>query len=251
VGAFAAGLLIPAGGVASAFLAATALFGVAAVVGLLVQPTMSREPRHLVHRPTFLRAMREAGRLVVDIPAVRTLVLAAVACEILGFSFQTAVPAFSRDVLAAGAEGLGSLSAATSLGGAVAVVGLSLIPSRVRREPMLGIIFVVYGASLLALAPTRELVLAAGVLLVTGACAASFDVLQQTLMQLSVPEEQRGRAIGMWVLGLGSAPIGNLEMGALVAWLGAPAGLAINGGLVLLAAAALLIGAPSYRRVHG
>jgi MFS family permease len=195
--------------------------------------------------------MREAGRLVVDIPAVRTLVLAAVACEILGFSFQTAVPAFSRDVLAAGAEGLGSLSAATSLGGAVAVVGLSLIPSRVPREPMLGIVFVVYGASLLALAPTRELVLAAGVLLVTGACAASFDVLQQTLMQLSVPEEQRGRAIGMWVLGLGSAPIGNLEMGALVAWLGAPAGLAINGALVLLAAAALLIGAPSYRRVHG
>jgi MFS family permease len=195
--------------------------------------------------------MREAGRLVFDVPAVRTLVLAAIACEILGFSFQTAVPAFARDVLAAGAEGLGTLNAATSLGGAAGVVGMSLIPSRMPREPMLGIVFVAYGASLLALAPMRELLLAAGVLLVTGACAASFDVLQQTLMQLAVPEEQRGRAIGMWVLGLGSAPLGNLEMGALVAWLGAPAALAINGGLVLLAAATLLMRAPSYRHARG
>jgi hypothetical protein len=40
-------------------------------------------------------------------------------------------------------------------------------------------------------------------------------------------------------------------MGALVAWLGAPAALAINGGLVLLAAATLLMRAPSYRQAHG
>jgi hypothetical protein len=125
------------------------------------------------------------------------------------------------------------------------------VPSRVPRETLLGGVFVVYGASLLAVAQTRELVLAAGCLLLTGACAASFDVLQQTLMQLAVPEEQRGRAVGVWVLGLGSAPIGNLEMGSLVALFGAPAGLAVNGGLVLVAAAALLVAAPSYRRISG
>jgi hypothetical protein len=55
-------------------------------------------------------------------------------------------------------------------------------------------------------------------------------------MQLAVPEAQRGRAVGLWLLGIGSAPVGNLEMGALVAALGAPAALAINGALVLVAA---------------
>jgi MFS family permease len=100
----------------------------------------------------------------------------------------------------------------------------------------------------LLLAPSTTLLIAASALLVTGACAASFDVLQQTLMQLAVPAEQRGRAVGLWVLGIGSAPIGNLEMGAMVASIGAPAALLINGGLVLCAAVILIIAAPEYRR---
>ena len=88
---------------------------------------------------------------------------------------------------------------------------------------------------------------AVGALAVMGACAAAFDVLQQTLIQLAVPDAQRGRAVGVWVLGLGSAPLGHLEMGVLVAALGAPGGLLINGALVLAAAALLLIRAPGYR----
>ena len=51
------------------------------------------------------------------------------------------------------------------------------------------------------------------------------------------------------MFGIGSAPIGNLEMGALVAVIGAPAALSINGALVLVAAALLIILAPAYSRV--
>src|SRR5262249_56050416 len=80
-----------------------------------------------------------------------------------------------------------------------------------------------------------------------GACAAGFDVLQQTLMQLAVPDDQRGRAMGIWVLGISSAPLGHLELGTLVAALGAPAALAVNGVVVLSAAATLLVRSPRYR----
>jgi hypothetical protein len=72
-------------------------------------------------------------------------------------------------------------------------------------------------------------------------------MLQQTLMQLAVSEDQRGRA-GLWVLGIGSAPPGSLEMGALVAVLGAPAALAIKGAVVVLAAVLLISVAPAYRQ---
>ncbi len=102
------------------------------------------------------------------------------------------------------------------------------------------------------LASVRDLRVAAAVLVVTGICAGGFDVLQQTLIQLAVPEGQRGRAVGIWVLGVGSAPVGNLEMGALIAALGAPGALLINGGLALVSAATLLARAPQYRwrRTH-
>ena len=247
VGALVAGILIPALGVPSCFLAATGVFLVAIVLGLPTRPT-HRQPRPSTHsRPSFGQALAEAARLMFQVPEVRTLTIAAVACEIFGFSYMTAVPVFARDVLRAGPEGLGTLNAAASFGGAAAVVVLSIVPGRVPRQPVLGAVFCVYGASMMLVAPTTSLTLAAAALVVTGACAASFDVLQQTLMQLAVPEEQRGRAVGLWVLGIGSAPVGNLEMGSMVATLGAPTALAINGALVMAAAALLIIAAPAYR----
>jgi hypothetical protein len=72
-------------------------------------------------------------------------------------------------------------------------------------------------------------------------------LLQQTLLQLAVTEDQRGRAVGVWVLGIGSAPIGHLEMGTLVAALGAPSALLINGLVVVACAIVLLTTAPLFR----
>jgi MFS family permease len=197
--------------------------------------------------PPFSHALRDAARLIVGIPAVRTLTISGIACEIFAFSYGSALPVVARDVLKAGPEGLGTLNAAVSIGGTVALVLISLLGGRMRREPMLGVIFVSYGVSLLVLAFARSVAVAAAVLVVTGLCAGAFDVLQQTLLQLAVPEEQRGRAVGIWVLGVGSAPFGYIEMGAVIATLGAPEALAINGVFTLMAAATLLVRAPEYR----
>lgn len=247
LGALLAGIFIPTLGVPSCFLGATTVYLVAVALGMGIGPTLRHieQPRHA--RTSFGKALSDAARLIFQVPEVRTLTAAAVACEIFAFSYQTAVPVFARDVLGAGAEGLGTLNAATSFGGAAAVVVLSLVPGRVPRQPVLGLVFLVYGASMILVAPTNSLAFATAALLITGACAASFDVLQQTLMQLAVPEDQRGRAVGLWVLGIGSAPVGNLEMGSLVAVVGAPAALAVNGALVLAAAALLIVAAPLYR----
>jgi MFS family permease len=247
LGAVAAGVIIPAAGLPVCFVVVAVVFVITAVLGLPVKVGTFRTlvPKHST--ASFSQALGQGVRLVVHVAEVRTLTIAAVACEIFGFSYQTAVPVFARDVLGAGVEGLGKLNAATSFGGAAAVVLLSIIPGRVPRQPALGLAFVVFGASMILVAPTRSLDVAAAALLVTGACAASFDVLQQTLLQLAVPEEQRGRAVGVWVLGIGSAPVGNVEMGALVQTIGAPAALAINGALVVAAATWLLLAAPAFR----
>ncbi|MCA1669912.1 MAG: MFS transporter [Thermomicrobia bacterium] len=245
IGAIGAGVLIPLIGVAHCYFVIAAAYGCSAVlVAALRVPQGSRVP--VVH-PPFGRALRDALRLITAIPAVRTLTISGIACEIFAFSFGSALPVVARDVLRAGPEGLGTLNAATSVGGTVALVLLSILAGRVRREPLIGAIFVAYGASLMALAATRDLRIAAAVLVVTGLCAGAFDVLQQTLIQMAVPEEQRGRAVGIWVLGVGSAPVGNLEMGALIATLGAPSALLINGALAVASAGALLARAPGYR----
>jgi sugar phosphate permease len=99
----------------------------------------------------------------------------------------------------------------------------------------------------MVLSASTSLAIAALVMLVVGACAAAFDLLQQTLLQLAVPEDQRGRAVGVWVLSVGSGPIGHLEMGSVVASLGAPAALLVNGAVVVAAALILLARVPLFR----
>jgi MFS family permease len=248
LGALGAGLLIPLIGVAPCYLVVAVAYGLMAV--LVAALRVPQEHRVLVALPPFSRAFRDAARLIVDVPAVRTLIGAGIACEVFAFSHMSALPLFAQHVLAAGAEGLGTLNAAVAVGGAIAVVLLSLLSGQVRLQPLLGAIFLLYGLSILLFAATRDLAAAASVLVVTGFCAGAFDVLLQTLIQMAVPDKQRGRAVGVWVFGLGSAPVGHLEMGMLVAALGAPIALLINGAVTVAAAATLLACAPGYRWIR-
>ena len=226
LGALGAGALIPLIGVARCYLVVAAMY--AAAAALLAALRAPHERRAQVAHPPFRQAFRDAARLMIDVPLIRTLVVAGIACEIFAFSHMTALPLFAQDVLATGAAGLGTLNAAAAIGGAIAVALLSLLPGEGRRQPLLAAIFVLYGLSIMALSATRDLALAAAVLVVTGFCAGAFDVLQQTLIQMAAPDEQRGRAVGIWVLSIGSAPVGHLEMGALIAALGVPMALLIN-----------------------
>jgi predicted MFS family arabinose efflux permease len=246
LGALAGGLLVPLVGIATCYLV---IAGVYAITALVVAPLRVPQERRMEGAPPpFSRALRDAAWLIVDLPEVRTLFMAGIVCEVFAFSYNSAVPLLAQNVLATGAGGLGTLNAATSVGGAIAVVLLSLLSTRVRRQPLLATIFLLYGFLLLLLATTRDLWPAATVLLLIGFCAAFFDVLLQTLIQMAVPDEQRGRAVGVWILGLGSAPAGHLQMGMLVAALGVPTALLINGSLTVAAAAILLLRAPAYRR---
>ncbi len=245
VGAFAAGFVISVASVPSCYGMAAIMYALGAALVWRVKPRATQHTHHA--RVSFVRAMADAARLVVDVPAVRTLCFAAIACEIFAFSHPTAVPVFAKDVLDSGAEGLGVLNASIAIGGTLGVLLLSLLPPKIRREPVMGLVFVTYGVALLTLGGARSVPTAAAALLVIGACAGSFDALQQTLMQLSVPDDQRGRAMGLWMFAIGSAPLGLIETGLLVTALGAPAAMLVNGLVVLLCAAALLAWVPVYR----
>jgi MFS family permease len=245
VGAFAGGIVIPAFGVANCYLAVALGY----LLGGLLAATLRVDGSGAgaAARLSFARLLAGAGRLVVERPIVRTLVLAAMTCEVFGFSYMTAVPSFARDVLQAGAEGLGTLTAASAIGATVAVLLLAGLPGVTRREPLLAVVYVAYGLAIVAFSWTSTLFLAAACMMVIGGCASAFDVLEQMMIQLAVPEDQRGRAVGIWVFSLGTAPAGHLEVGALAAMVGAPLALLVNGGFVVLGALVLALRSPLYR----
>lgn len=245
LGALLAGLLIARFGIMSSYIIVALLYG--SMIFLVLSIHVAQEHHRSADRPAFRQALVESIRMVLEMPVVRTLIMVGLICEVFAFSHLSAIPLFAQQVLAAGPTGLGTLNAALGIGGALGVLLLSLVPERIPRKPLLGATYVLYGLAILGFARSQDIVLATLFLLITGFCAAAFDVLQQTLIQLAVPAHQRGRAVGLWVLSIGSAPLGHLEMGALAAALGVPMALLINGALTVLAAILLLIRAPEYR----
>lgn len=178
-------------------------------------------------------------------PTLWRLTLIASAVEIFGFSFATALPELAAERLSTGADGLGLLHSARSLGGLAASLVLVWFGNPTRTGAVFITVMVVFGLAIALLGLTPTLIAAMVAVALVAACAAATDVLVQALMQWSVSERLRGRAMGAWVLALGMGPIGHLQVGFLAGILGAGVTLVANGALLIvigLATAALARG---------
>lgn len=245
-GALAGGAVIPVLGLPACYLgvALLRLVGAGLVATMDARPEARRAGGGAA--ASLRRSFHDAARLVAGYPAVRTLVLAATTCEIFGYSYQVMVPVMARDVLRAGPSAFGEMTAASGLGATLAVLGLALLSHRVRREPLVSAVYLVFGAAMLLFSMVTSLPPALLVMVVIGACCSAFDALQQGLLQLAAPPEQRGRVVGLWQLSIGSAPIGTLQIGALAGLVGAPAAIALNGLLLTGGALLLATRAPAF-----
>ena len=160
--------------------------------------------------------------------------------EVLGFAHQALLPSLARDVLHTGPEGLGALNAARSVGGIPGLAAASMWGSAGGGALFLAVL-VSFGASLVMLGAAPHVVGIVGVLVVltlVNAAGALADLLAQSLLQLSVPGHLRGRAGGAWVVAIGLAPLGQLQIGALASLFGVSIALGASGvALVTLAGA--------------
>ena len=178
---------------------------------------------------------------------VLTVVTAAI--EIFGPSLYSALPELADLRFSIGAEGLGWMHAAQACGGLI--MGLIMLlpnPGRRNAAPYIASIFLL-GASLVALGLFEGLALTLILLGLTAAAISAWDILTQSIMQLSVPDRLRGRAMGAWTFAIGTAPLGHLEMGFLAALIGVEQALTLNGVAVLAILALSLAVTPELRRL--
>ena len=234
VGSVAAGFLIARQGADAALFATSGFFVLTSIAMLGVRSRGQAAP---TTRPSARRAFAEfIGELRTN-RVLLTLVLTTGAIEILGFSHKVVLPSLARDVLEVGPEGLGIMNGIGSLGGILGIVFLSVKGDIGRKGVLYLLAILTFGIGLLLLGFAANFLLVLLVLALLNAVMAITDTLSQGLMQLAVPNELRGRAMGSWLLGLGAGPIGTLQMGALAS-VGVVLALSVNGlGLVALAVA--------------
>ena len=180
---------------------------------------------------------------------MQSLMLSTAGAELLGFSHQVVLPILAKDVLHSGATGLGILTAARFLGGVVGSGILTALSPMRHRGTLLLAALVFFGAGQVGLAYAPSFWLAVVGVMFINIMAAAADILHMALLQHSVANEQRGRAMGAWVVGIGTAPVGHLEIGYLAGVAGAPLALLLNGVALMVLAGAFVLCLPRLRRL--
>ena len=170
--------------------------------------------------------------------------------EVLGFTHMTLLPVFAKEVLHVGPAGLGYLTAVRQAGGLLGLALLANLRDYRRKGLLMFIIATGFGVGLMAFSVSAALVYFIIVLAAVNACAMAVDTLYKTLMQSNVPDDQRGRAMGSWVLSIGVAPVGHLGVGGLATALGAQGALLVNGAVLAGISLVAAIGLPKIRRLE-
>lgn len=190
----------------------------------------------------------EGLRIALQIPVVLTLLLLAIAIEVFAFSYQSLMPAVADRVLRVDAAGLGLLTFGASLGGVIGMLALTQLVETVRRGLLLAAVTTAFALGLLALAVSDRFLVSLGLMVVIGAMAAMFDALQWALLQSSVPDEVRGRVIGLWITAIGFGWLGPVVLGATAEVFGTRWAVAA-GGAVALAVAGIAATSPRLRKL--
>jgi hypothetical protein len=246
VGSLLIGVLIARGGPGAGFLAAAASYLLSA---LALRPARTDAPRAASTADSLRESVVGLAAAVRQGRILGPLLWLTAASEVLGFAHQAVLPSLARDVYAVGSEGLGAMTAARLVGGILGIAAVWGIGPASRRGPLFLGTLVVFGGSLVALAFAHTFSSVLLILVVANGAGALADLLSQTLIQLSVPAALRGRAGGVWVLAIGTAPAGQLQIGALASLLGVSAALGLSGlGLVAVALGAMLL-VPRLRRL--
>ena len=246
-GAIISGVLIASVGPGWQYLVIGASYlGSAAVLLVIGRSTRTVQPQ----REPVLQNLAGYIRFLGQNRVLLVLMCLASITEVFGFTHMTLLPVFAKEVLDVGPVGLGYLTAVRQTGGLLGLALLANLQDYGRKGLLMFTIAGAFGVGLMAFSVSSALVFFIVVLAAVNACAMSVDTLYKTLMQTNVPDEQRGRAMGSWVLSIGVAPVGHLGVGGLAAALGAPGALLVNGAVLTGVSIAAAIGLPRVRRLE-
>jgi len=240
LGALVAGFAIDSFGVPATLVASGLFFTLGGTVALIVNQGAVTSVAQ--QTGSVVRDVIEGLKLMTRLPIVRMILITAVLVEIFGFAYGAIMPAVAREALEVDVTGLGMLTMMAGIGSVVGSAFLMALGNFSRKGLLLIGIAISYGTFVATFSASGSYVIALVLIMGVGASAAAFDAMQWTLLQLNVPDEMRGRAVGAWVFAIGFGWIGHLGLGAVgeavgVQWALAGAGLSVIAtGLVALAA---------------
>ena len=170
--------------------------------------------------------------------------------SVFGMSYVIMMPVFARNVLHVGSQGFGFLQSAGG-GGALAGVLLAAYLSHFPGKGLQAINgAVVFGVTLILFAMSSWFPLSLVAAFALGMAGQFYMTTIHAILQMNLPNELRGRVMGIHGLAWELMPIGGLIAGAIAEFAGAPIAVAFGGLMVGGMAFVIAVAMPTIRRLQ-
>lgn len=141
------------------------------------------------------------------------------------------LPAYARDILHVGPEGLGQLRAAPALGAAIVALWFAFRPLKNNVGLKMLWAVVVFGVATIIFGLSTHFLLSLSMLAVLGAADMLSVYVRSSLVQLNTPDDMRGRVSSISGLAISASnELGEAQSGLAAAFLG-PVGAVVFGGV--------------------
>jgi len=229
VGPSIGGLVLAAAGAPVCFLANGLSF--LAVVGALALMRLPRR-RNATEPEPVIASILSGFRYLRRNAMVAALVSLVAVTAIFGVSYRVLLVVFARDVMHGGPKTLGFLMSAVGTGALVGALGLASLARARRRMQIAFLSNFGLAAALLGFSFTHGLSAGAVLLVLAGMMQAGFVPMANTIIQSSVPDEVRGRVMGVYAMCFaGMEPVGSFVAGSLAEKFGAPEAVRLGVGV--------------------
>ena len=227
-------------------MALNALSYVAPLVALVLMRVKEhpREPRHAKLRTAF-----SAGfKTLLQQPALIGTIGFMAVIGGLATTMNLMMPAYAADILKTDAVGLGLLLGSNALGAVAGTLLLNRLGKR-RRGYVLIASSLISAMLILAISALPTMLVTVALLFILGTFVLIVQALANTLVQLGVPLQVRGRVMSIYSMANAGAPMaGGVAIGLLSQAKGLPIAFAAIGAVMLLYTLGLNILQPSVRR---
>lgn len=250
-------VLLPENGEGWAFIANSVSY-LFVIISLLFVRTNLAVDISTVPRESAMHQFREGQRYIRSTVAIAVLILMAAVPGFFGFPAMQQVPVFARDVFrqlgdtdAIVAARNSAMITAQGVGALIASVVLATFSLMKRKGVFLIVGQFVFSLALVGLAFTQDIGAALPLMTLIGFGTVTALAMTNTLIQLLVPNQLRGRVISTYLWALqGVAPFGSLFMGWLAQTYGAPTAVLAGGLICLLIVAAVQVVTPAIRQLR-
>jgi predicted MFS family arabinose efflux permease len=234
IGPALGGALIAAVGMAWAF-GYISVVAIPFIVLLITMRNLRQEPRAPGSvAPKPWQTLTEGYKYIWGHKEIRAMLSVDLIPIVLGMSYIGMAPAFAREVLDLGATGLGLMLTFNGIGSLAGTLLVARISSLSRnRGRMVLMAILTFSILLVAFGLVGQIWLSFAIITVLGLTYAFSSTMNDTLIQLRVDDEFRGRVMSVYSTFWGFSPAGALLAGFLANHVGVQWAIAINGLLVL------------------